>query len=118
MLVAPTFACGAFAVELALKALLLRQTGRAPRSHELEKLFKALPQTAQQAIRDAAAAARPATLVAHPLAFDEELKKLNTAFEEWRYVHEHDEMTVNMSFLHHLTRGCLDVGLRAFGEAP
>ena len=90
MLAVPGVVCMAFSIELGFKAMLL-QAGGSPRGHDLSKLFSSL------------LASKQATLVAsvgaNRSAFDSSLANASRVFEEWRYIYEAQNASVDMAFL-------------------
>lgn len=100
LLPTPSIVVLAFAVELLMKALLVKegllpdptlpQTGRRPRGvHELDDLFALLPDVMKARIK---------ATVADP-DFDRKLAADADAFKEWRYMHEHQSLTCDDEFL-------------------
>lgn len=89
---APAVANAAFAVELAFKALLLRQLQSgdpAPDGHTLEDLFRKLLPTEQASLRaDTAVPTYPRFETPSADPFGDALREHTNAFVAWRYVHE------------------------------
>ena len=80
-----------FAIELFLKALH-EKYGSAKRGHKLLVLYDQLPQEAVNEIRSASAKIAAETLP--PIYYDprQVLATLNSAFEDWRYMYEKDQL--------------------------
>ena len=104
--------CYAFAIELYLKLLCVIGTGEHPRQHELDKLLLALTPSARAAL-DA---------YAKPLDAAAAVAALGKSFTEWRYAHEHEQLSANISDLKALAAAChraarqLRPDLHVFGE--
>ena len=80
----PSLVLYAFAIEVGFKALALHASGAAPRGHELDALFRALPgQLQAQIIADTSA-----TYPGSEPYFDCHLAMVADVFEVWRYIHE------------------------------
>lgn len=99
---APSVVCLAFAAELYLKDLHYLLSGKAPKGHNLLKLFRRLPQKAQQQIFD-----HPSICGNHFIArgptfspkkysrsysahegFTDHIEAMSNGFEKWRYSYE------------------------------
>lgn len=83
----------AFAVEILLKALLAKENIIYSKArHDLLKLYSLLPEPHSGHIR---------TRVESEFdAFDQRLQSVATCFEDWRYVYEHETLTIsNFHFL-------------------
>ena len=80
----------AFSIELGIKAMIL-PAGAPPRTHNLAKLFQALPSNIQDQIVAGCGAPRE--------TFDAALCKAANSFEEWRYVYEMEKPTIDLPFL-------------------
>ena len=76
----PTLVCYALCIELGLKALTLYEFGKAPRGHDLKKLFSTLPRALQARIVDDTGA--------DAKRFESDLDLVRNVFEEWRYIYE------------------------------
>jgi len=76
----------ALAVELILKTRIHRETGKAPRGHDLGKLFSTLPLGAQQEAQNRYDSHR--RFVAIHSTIQEALTRHASTFVEWRYPHE------------------------------
>ena len=76
----PTLVCYALCIELGLKALTLYEIGKAPRGHDLKKLFSTLPRALQARIVDDTGA--------DAKRFESDLDLVRNVFEEWRYIYE------------------------------
>lgn len=94
MLLIPGVVCSAFSIELGIKAILLR-SGQPPKTHNLVKLFAALPSAVQDQIILACGKPRK--------HFDAALSVAAELFEEWRYVYEIENPEVDIGFLTQLT---------------
>jgi len=89
-LLIPGVVCLAFSIELGIKAML-RSSGKPPKSHNLVTLFKLLPQPIQDQVVAACGAPRE--------AFDAALGAAANAFEEWRYVYEMENPSIDLAFM-------------------
>jgi len=98
---APGFALSAFSVELALKALILRESDRLQRGHDLGKLYKKVSSASQTALAkefttrcecNPALMRIRADVVADggdiPLTIEAAFGEVGDSFESWRYVYE------------------------------
>lgn len=94
----PSLVLYAFAIEVGLKALALQASGVAPRGHNLDALFRALPAHLQARVIAATSAASPG---AEP-HFDRDLAMVADAFEVWRYIHEQHPVDTDLGFLQRL----------------
>lgn len=81
----------AFCLELYLKALSLRH-GNEQRGHDLLKLYDRLPQAAKMAIASRVAEAQQEAGCADPIDVRGLLSLIKDTFEQWRYVHDHEEL--------------------------
>lgn len=93
MLLVPSVVCIAFAVEIGLKAIILKEGG-AKVGHSLTKLFEALREDTRGAIIK--------TMGMTEATFGASLQGANEAFVEWRYVYERDSAHVDVFFLSNL----------------
>lgn len=100
----PAIVCGAFAAEVALKALL-ELHGRSCRGHDLHDLFERLPSRIQLQLREGACL---------PLAtFDRYMRGARNAFNDWRYFYEdRDFLGTNVAFLGTLASVAIAVAQR------
>ncbi len=89
----PSLVCYAFSVELGLKALALFQAGKAPRGHDLRKLFDTLSPALQ---------ARIISDAGFPKHFASDLDLVRETFETWRYIHETQPVDTDLGFLQRL----------------
>lgn len=94
----PSLVLYAFAIEIGLKALALHASGVAPRGHNLDALFRALPAHLQAQVIAGASAAYPGS---EP-HFDRDLAIVADAFEVWRYIHEQHPVDTDLGFLQRL----------------
>lgn len=108
-LIVPAVVNSAFAVELALKAMLLRSlkaNDPAPEGHDLDVLFKLLAPADQAALRMAVPVPmypKPKTPSADPFA--DALLAHSKAFVRWRYAHETGaNLAASLPFLSELAR--------------
>lgn len=98
---APGFALSAFSVELALKALILHESDRLQRGHNLGKLYKKISPASQTALakefttlceRNPVLMQIRADVVADggdiPLTIEGVFGEVGDSFESWRYVYE------------------------------
>ncbi len=104
----PSIVLYAFSIELGFKALALNASGSAPRGHDLDKLFRALPNQVQTQIVKEASALYPGS---EPY-FDRDLAMVADAFEVWRYIHEQHPIDTDLGFLQRLAQA-VDVALGA-----
>lgn len=90
-----------FSLELYLKTLASRH-GKALRSHELAQLFKKLPSAAKQAIEQELPLFAKTSEWADGLTTMDDLRRvvndLDTAFLDWRYLHEKPEKLLRINF--------------------
>jgi hypothetical protein len=87
----PAIVCGAFASEVALKALL-QLHGQTARGHDLQDLFQRLPAHIRLQIREGACLSTE--------KFDRYLRNARHAFSQWRYFYESEEdLITNVAFL-------------------
>lgn len=90
MLLVPGVVCSAFSIELGLKAIIM-SSGNPPKTHDLSKLFLLLPSSAQDDIVRKCGKPRD--------QFDKSLAAIANLFEEWRYIFETDEASLDNGFL-------------------
>ena len=103
----PSIICGAFSVELALKAILYNE-GVDCKGHPLLALMNKLPAKVQNEIQMSLAKEWP--------DYDQQLKNCDKAFVDWRYVHEIDrELNINVNFLLLLSELCCRVMMERIG---
>jgi hypothetical protein len=96
----PSLVLYAFAIEVGCKALALHSLGSAPRGHDLDALFRALPaQLRAQVITDTSA-----TYPGSEPHFDRDLAMVADVFEVWRYIHEQHPVDTDLGFLQRLAR--------------
>jgi hypothetical protein len=93
--VSPALVCYAFSVELYLKLLHAINSGAAPRGHELAGLYSSLPIE----IKTKLTAIYGADIGAH-------IESVSSAFTEWRYLHEHEALSINPQILINLAKCC------------
>lgn len=93
-LVLPFVVNQALAVELYFKALILQETGKLAKGHNLVQLFGDLTPDDQAAIR---AGVKARQRIASD--FDEDLKNTSDAFTSWRYLHERSTAMLSLNFL-------------------
>lgn len=96
----PSLVLYAFAIEIGFKALALQASGVAPRGHNLDALFRALPAQLQAQVIAGTSATYPS---AEPY-FDRDLAMVADAFEVWRYIHEKHQVETDVGFLQRLAR--------------
>ncbi|MCL4316519.1 MAG: hypothetical protein M1527_06760 [Gammaproteobacteria bacterium] len=96
-LAVPAIVCEAFSIELALKALLLD----AMKSHDLKKLFDGLDASIQKKI--------VAATGIEEKDFHASLSAAAKAFDEWRYVHEKETLSISTAFLSTLAKAAQHV---------
>jgi len=98
---APGFALSAFSVELALKALILLESGRRQRGHDLGRLYKMVSSASQIVLAKeftARCEQNPVLMQVRadvindggdiPLTIESALDEVGSSFESWRYVYE------------------------------
>jgi hypothetical protein len=91
----------AFAIELALKAILLSY-GPSPRGHGLQELFQQLPESDRVFIRS--------SIPFEEGRFSAGLAAVSEAFVEWRYIHEQRGFkSISLEFLMHLWRASCEL---------
>ena len=90
MLLIPGVVCLALSIELGFKAILVKAR-KPPKTHDLKRLFEALPQAVQQEI-----IIKCNCLQA---SFDQALSNVAKSFEEWRYVYELENPQIDLPFL-------------------
>ncbi|MCA6107721.1 hypothetical protein [Bradyrhizobium cenepequi] len=99
--VAPFVVNAAFALELYLKTLAL-QHGKTLRGHELEKLFKKLPANAKQILEQELSVLTKKSDWADGQSTLDDLRRtavhLNSAFIDWRYLHEKPQIGLKIDF--------------------
>ena len=108
----PAVVCYTFSLELYLKLLHVLARGKSIKGHELNKLYKALPNQTK------------AALLAECSDIDlvQELTSAADAFRQWRYRHEHERLAINPSMLAEIVSRChrlvhkLKPGLEVFGD--
>jgi hypothetical protein len=93
MLLVPGVVCSAFSIELSIKAMLL-PNGSPPKTHNLAKLFALLPQEIQDQIVASCGKTRD--------GFDQSLAAIANVFDEWRYIYESENVTLDNAFLNSL----------------
>ena len=96
----PSLVLYAFATEVGFKALALHASGAAPRGHDLEALFRALPGELQAQIMADTTATYPGS---EPY-FDRDLAMVADVFEVWRYIHEQHPIDTDLGFMQRLAR--------------
>ena len=96
----PSLVLYAFAIEVGFKALALHASGAAPRGHDLEALFRALPGELQAQIMADTTATYPGS---EPY-FDRDLAMVADVFEVWRYIHEQHPIDTDLGFMQRLAR--------------
>lgn len=87
--------CLAFSVELYIKDVHYAVKGKAPRGHDILKLFEELPEQIQQEIF------AHHTITEYGWSFVEfkrEIKAISDGFEKWRYSHEVTTLRYNTYF--------------------
>jgi len=99
-LLVPSLVLYAFAIEIGFKALALNALGVAPRGHDLDALFRALPAPLQAQIIADTSAAYPGS----EAYFDRDLAMVADVFEVWRYIHEQHPVDTDLGFLQRLAR--------------
>ena len=93
MLLIPGVVCLAFSIELGIKSILLASRN-VPKTHNLAKLFVALPKDVQDSVVSACGQPRS--------VFDVSLAAIANVFEDWRYIYELDNPKIDLSFLNSL----------------
>ncbi len=87
--------CLAFSVELHIKALHYAILGKTPRGHNILKLFKRLPEWAQQEIFHHRSIAKYGWTRAE---FEDQLRDISDGFSKWRYAYESTSLRYNSYF--------------------
>ena len=88
----PGIVCAAFSIEIGLKAVVHRETGRkASSTHKLDALFEEVSSDTQNKVAN--------MLGMNLLALKEKLIGIGNAFVEWRYVYESDSVAIDHTFL-------------------
>ncbi len=90
LLLVPAVVCAAFSIELGFKVLLLR-ADKTIKSHDLETIFNNLSLSEQTAL--------VAALGLPEAQFRKELVGVANAFEDWRYIYEQNDVTIDIAFL-------------------
>jgi hypothetical protein len=91
MLIMPQVAMVAFAIELYLKAILIKLRLKATYTHDLFELYRLLPPNSQLELWIGSGHAKD--------EFEELLKLSADAFEEFRYMYEFDSIHISPGFL-------------------
>lgn len=96
----PAIVCAAFSIELALKAIILAETGNPARGHKLDDLYAELSGTSQQKVAGAVTVPTYPKVPGVTESFDTALTKIRNAFVDWRYIHEKTDWTsIDKTFL-------------------
>jgi len=90
MLMVPAITCLALAVEIGLKAIILRDGGTG-RGHSLEKLVGMLSVNRRDTLLRA--------MGIEEATFAPAISLVSDAFVEWRYIYERDKAHVDLAFL-------------------
>lgn len=98
--VVPYVVALAFALEMAMKAIILAADGKCAHTHELLKLYNKLPEL----VKNESAAIMNMT----SLEMRMKLAKVNKTFEEWRYYYESTSLEVDPAFLKNLAQVLCD----------
>lgn len=108
---APAVVCYAFSAELYLKLLHVIATGQPKRGHKLDELFQSLPEDTRSELASN-----------YTGDLGTELTAMSQAFVEWRYEHEHEQLSINPQALANVGVAChrvvrrLKPDLKVFGE--
>ncbi len=102
----PGIVCGVFSIEIGFKSLLMAG-GDAAQGHNLLRLFEKLDSSIQDEIIQGVGLDR--------LCFMRELGEMADSFTKWRYVYEHEEVQINLGFLHQLAKATQDTAERVVG---
>jgi hypothetical protein len=94
--VAPFIVNAAFSIELYLKTIHFSY-GNKIRGHHLAALFKGMPKQGKAHFHAAAEATSHIYDLQRTTNIQECLANINKAFEEWRYIYEHNEIGVQTS---------------------
>ena len=89
----PAIVCAAFSIELALKAIILAETGNGANGHKLDDLYAELSGASQQKVAAAVTVPTYPKVPDVTETFDTALAKIRNAFIEWRYIHEKTDWT-------------------------
>jgi hypothetical protein len=95
MLAVPAVVCLAFAVEVGVKAMLLK-IGASAKGHSLSDLVGKLPMPARQTLVQATGL--------DEATFASRLSLVGNAFVEWRYIYESEKAQVDLAFLRTLNQ--------------
>lgn len=98
-LMIPGVVCAAFAAELAIKAMIA-QRGEPVRGHELDTLFKMLPDDVRESVAERLGCPLP--------NIEEALLKHRKTFEHWRYSYESSTLNADDDFLLAFSVAALD----------
>ncbi|MYM71239.1 hypothetical protein GTP56_03395 [Duganella sp. FT134W] len=96
----PAIVCAAFSIELALKAIIMVETGKSPRVHLLDDLYAELSLPSQKKVAAAVTVPTYPKVPGSTETFDTALTKIRNAFVDWRYIHEKTDWTsIDRTFL-------------------
>jgi hypothetical protein len=84
-----------FSIEIYLKSIH-EAYGNLPRGHDLLRLYDKLKEEPKNIILSAASDVRPRYKLSDDVTILTCLKKLKDAFEKWRYLYEHERLTVEI----------------------
>ena len=106
----PSVVCLAFSVELYIKNLYSILDKKAPRTHNILKLFEGLPEDIRQKVFDHKSIGQTPWNgdIFNPKRYSgdyssedrvvDEIKAISDGFEKWRYSHEHTNLRYNKGF--------------------
>lgn len=96
----PAIVCAAFSIELALKAIILAESGKSANGHKLDDLYAELSDASQQKVAAAVTMPTYPKIPGVTETFDTALTKIRNAFVDWRYIHEKIDWTsIDRTFL-------------------
>ena len=101
-LLVPKVVNGSIACEIALKYLILKQSGAVDPVHRFDVLFNLLPQNYRDALLDKIYN----ELSQDEKTFNENLKKISNSFIDWRYAYERNVISIGNFFNDFVTIVC------------
>lgn len=116
--VSPVTINSAFACEVFLKAILMYQDKKIPRSHKLRDLYNALPKELKELIKREVSSGYPDMWT--NLWGQDYLNSISDAFVKWRYNYEHDwrkdssTMHIEVGFLNRFRDTLREICCRMF----
>lgn len=92
---APFVVNATFSIEIYLKTIH-HAYGHKVRGHNLENIFKSLPKEAKKIVTDSAIDVRPRYILETGVNIESSLQSLSKSFEQWRYLYEHNKLTIEI----------------------